>query len=130
MGLVLLTSGPGAPLTAGALLTLSGAAAVTGNLSAPPSLQTWTSVVYVALVATCLGLAVQAWAQGVLSAVSAAVIMTMEPVLAALLAVGLGRESLGLTAWIGGVVMVVAMGVAELGSRACCDAASPRVECC
>lgn len=167
VGLVLLTSGPSAPLTAGALLTLAGAAgfaghiaalsewatpvnsvgittvsvtvaavvctlaaAVTGDLPAPPSTQAWTSVVYVALVATCLGLAIQAWAQAALSAVSAAVIMTMEPVFAALLAVGLGGESLGLTAWLGGVVLVVAMGVAELGPRACCDAAAPRLECC
>lgn len=167
VGLVLLTNGPGASLTAGALLTLAGAAGfaghitalsqwatptnavglttvsvtvaavlcgtaagATGDLSVPRSSSAWAAVVYVAVVATCLGLAVQAWAQGALSAVAAAVIMTMEPVFAAALAVGLGGESLAPAAWVGGLVVVVAMGVAELGARQCCDVASPRVECC
>ena len=167
VGLALLTGGPDASLSTGALLTLAGAAGfaghitalsewatpnnalgltsvsvtvaavicsiaagVTGDLAAPPSTQAWASVVYVALVATCLGLAVQAWAQGALSAVSAAVIMTSEPVFAALLAVGVGGESLPPTAWVGGLAVVAAMGVAELGARACCDIAAPRVECC
>jgi drug/metabolite transporter (DMT)-like permease len=167
VGLVLLTSGPGASLTVGAVLTLIGALAfaghitalsewatpanalgvttvsvavatvlcgaaalVTGDLSAPRSVPAWTSVLYVALIATCVGLAVQAWAQGALSAVTAAVIMTMEPVFAAVLAVGVGGESLAPAAWVGGLVVVTAMGVAELGARACCDVASPRVNCC
>ena len=161
------TSGPGASLTAGALLTLIGALAfaghitalsewatpanalgvttvsvavatvlcgaaalVTGDLSAPRSVPAWASVLYVALIATCVGLAVQAWAQGALSAVTAAVIMTMEPVFAAVLAVGVGGESLAPAAWVGGLVVVTAMGVAELGARACCDVGSPRVDCC
>jgi drug/metabolite transporter (DMT)-like permease len=98
--------------------------------AAPSSGAAWASVLYVALVATCLGLAVQAWAQSALSAVSAAVIMTMEPVFAALLAVGTGGETLSPTVWVGGLTIVAAMGLAELGARACCDVASPRVECC
>ena len=167
VGLALLTGGPDASLSTGALLTLAGAAGfaghitalsewatpnnaigvttvsvtvaavlcsvaagATGDLAAPPSTPAWASVVYVALVATCLGLAAQAWAQGALSAVSAAVIMTTEPVFAALLAVGVGGESLPPAAWVGGLVVVAAMGVAELGARACCDVAAPRVECC
>ena len=167
VGLVLLTGGPGAFVTTGALLTLAGAvgfaghitalsqwatpanalgvttvsvtvaailcgvaAGASGDLSAPPSAPAWAAVLYVAVVATCVGLAVQAWAQGALSAVTAAVIMTMEPVFAALLAVGLGGESLAPMAWVGGLVVVTAMGVAELGARGCCDVASPRVECC
>ena len=167
VGLALLTGGPDASLSAGALLTLAGAAGfaghitalsewatptnalgvttvsvtvaavlcssaagITEDLSAPGSPSAWASVVYVALVATCLGLAVQAWAQGALSTVSAAVIMTTEPVFAALLAVGVGGESLPPAAWVGGLVVVAAMGVAEVGARSCCDVAAPRVECC
>lgn len=173
IGLLLITGVTGGPatsgdtITAGAVLTLLGAACFAGHitalgewatptnaaglttvsvgvaaavsvvaalasdgLSAPPSGAAWSSVLYVALVATCLGLAVQAWAQSALPAVSAAVIMTMEPVFAAGLAVVVAGESLGAAAWVGGLVVVVAMGVAELGARACCDVASPRVECC
>ena len=166
-GLVLLTSGPGGAVTAGALVTLLGAGCFAGHITSlgewatptnavglttvsvavaavlcalaavvadgprvPPSAAAWSSVLYVALVATCVGLAVQAWAQSALSAVTAAVIMTMEPVFAAVLAIGVGGESLTPAAWVGGVVVVAAMGVAELGARECCDVASPRVECC
>ena len=105
-------------------------AALAGELAAPRTPGAWTAVLWVALVATCLGLAVQAWAQGALSATSAAVIMTMEPVFAALLAVLLAGEVLTTTGWLGGLLVVLAMGTAEIGARECCDVASPRVECC
>ena len=106
------------------------AALLTGGISAPQSTAGWSSVLYVAVVATCVGLAVQAWAQGALPAVSAAVIMTMEPVFAAVLAVLVAGEVLTATAWVGGLLVVASMGVAEVGARDCCDAMAPRVECC
>jgi drug/metabolite transporter (DMT)-like permease len=167
VGLVLLTSGPGASFSTGALLTLAGAAGFAGHITslsawatpsnavgvttvsvvvaaglctswsvlsgefaAPRSTAGWSAVLWVALVATCLGLAVQAWAQGALTATSAAVIMTMEPVFAAVLAVGVAGEVLAPTAWLGGLLVVVAMGTAEIGVRECCDVEAPRVECC
>jgi drug/metabolite transporter (DMT)-like permease len=88
------------------------------------------AVLYLALLATCLGFAVQAWAQSSLSATTAAVVMTMEPVFAAIIATSLGGESLPPLSWLGGLVVVAAMFVAEIGARRCCDAMSPRVECC
>ncbi|HEU0042109.1 MAG TPA: DMT family transporter [Jiangellaceae bacterium] len=106
------------------------AAVAAGGLQVPTSGTAWASVLYVALVATCIGLAVQAWAQSALSAVTAGVVMTMEPVFAAALAVTLGGEALTPTAWVGGLVVVAAMAVVEIGARGCCDVASPRVECC
>ena len=167
VGLVLLTSGPGATFSTGALLTLAGAAGFAGHITSlsawatpsnavgvttvsvvvaagvctawsvladqfvvPRSTGAWAAVLWVAVVATCLGLAVQAWAQGALTATSAAVIMTMEPVFAALLAVVVAGEVLAPTAWLGGLLVVVAMGTAEIGVRDCCDVAAPRVECC
>ena len=101
-----------------------------GQFAVPRSAGTWAAVLWVALVATCLGLAVQAWAQGALTATSAAVIMTMEPVFAALLAVVVAGEVLAPAAWLGGLLVVVAMGAAEIGVRDCCDVGAPRVECC
>jgi drug/metabolite transporter (DMT)-like permease len=56
--------------------------------------------------------------------------MTMEPVFAALLAVVVAREVLAPTAWLGGLLVVLAMGTAEIGARECCDVRAPRVECC
>lgn len=113
-----------------AALVTGAASLIGGGIAAPVDRQTWLAVLYLALLATCLGFAVQAWAQSSLSATTAAVVMTMEPVLAAIIATSLGGESLPPLSWLGGLVVVAAMFVAEIGARRCCDAMSPRVECC
>jgi drug/metabolite transporter (DMT)-like permease len=100
------------------------------SLAAPSTTEAWRGVLYLGLVATCVGFAVQAWAQSALSATAAAVTMTMEPLFAAAIAVGLGERGIGLVGWLSGFLIVAGMGIAELGSRRCCDALSPRVECC
>jgi drug/metabolite transporter (DMT)-like permease len=108
-------------------------AAVAGSvraLAVPPTADAWRSVTYLALAATCAGFVVQAWAQSALTATTAAVVMTMEPVFAALLAFGLGERGLTSTGWVGGLLVVASMFLAELGPRQCCDALTPRVECC
>ena len=105
-------------------------AVFTQQVTFPATERAWWSLAYLALVATCLGLGVQAWAQSALSATTAAVVMTMEPVFAAVIAAGLGGETLPPLAWLGGLFIVSSMFVAELGPRDCCDAQAPRVECC
>jgi drug/metabolite transporter (DMT)-like permease len=102
----------------------------TDGVAAPPSRSAWAAVGYLALAATCLGFAVQAWAQSALTAANAAVIMTMEPVCAAVLAALLGERGLTPLAWSGGLLVVASMLLAELGPRRCCDALAPRIECC
>jgi drug/metabolite transporter (DMT)-like permease len=52
------------------------------------------------------------------------------PVFAALLAAGVAGERLPAAGWAGGLLVVGSMFIAELGPRQCCDALSPRVECC
>lgn len=113
-----------------AALLCTGAALARGGVALPQGWQGWRSVLYLALGATCLGFVVQAWAQSLLSATTAAVVMTMEPVFAGVLAAVAGHEALGIAGWVGGGIVVVSMFVAELGPRQCCDAMSPRVECC
>ncbi len=108
----------------------AGAAVLTGGLAAPSAGEAWVALGYLALVATCLGLAVQAWAQSALTAATAAVIMTMEPVFGAALAAAAGERGLTPIAWMGGLLVVAAMLLAELGPRRCCDAMTPRIECC
>ena len=103
---------------------------MSGGLDAPPTPSAWRSVLYLAVVATCVGFAAQAWAQSGLSATQAAVVMTLEPVFAAALAAALGGEHISVVAIAGGLIVVASMFVAELGPRDCCDAMSPRVECC
>jgi drug/metabolite transporter (DMT)-like permease len=108
-----------------ALVALAG-----GGVGLPPDGSTWLAVTYLALGATCAGFVAQAWAQSTLSATTAAVVMTSEPLFAALIAAAAGEGGLGPTGWVGGLLVVAAMFVAELGPRRCCDALSPRVECC
>lgn len=102
----------------------------TGGIDAPPDASSWRAIAYLALAATCAGFVIQAWAQSALSASTAAVVMTTEPLFAALLATAAGERGLGVAGWAGGVVVVAAMFLAEFGPRRCCDALSPRVECC
>ena len=99
------------------------AAAGAGGITVPTTLATWQAVFYLGIVATCIGFAAQAWAQSALTATTAAVVMTMEPVFAGVLAFALGESGLGWLGWVG-------MTLAELGPRQCCDAMAPRVECC
>lgn len=106
------------------------AAAFAGDLTLPPTGLAWGAVLYLALAATCVGFLVQAWAQSALTATAAAVIMTMEPLFAAVFGGVVAGELLTVTGWVGGGLIVASMFVAELGPRNCCDAMSPRVECC
>jgi drug/metabolite transporter (DMT)-like permease len=113
-----------------AAVLCGGTALGRGGITLPPTREAWQAVLYVGLAATCAGFAIQAWAQSALTATTAAVVMTMEPVFAAALALALGERGLGLLGWAGGLLVVAPMFVAELGPRQCCDALSPRVECC
>lgn len=70
-----------------------------------------------ATAAGALALWVQTWAQARLSATRAAVVMTLEPVFAAVFAVLLGGESLTGRMLVGGALVVAAMYVVELGGR-------------
>ena len=108
----------------------AGIAILQGDLGVPATVEALRAVVYLALAATCVGFVVQAWAQSALSATTAAVVMTSEPLFAAGIAVAVGGEALAATAWLGGALVVGSMVLAEVGARDCCDALSPRVECC
>ncbi len=92
------------------------AAALPGGLSAPPG-AAWLGVVYTALVAGAAALLVQTWAQAHLAPARAAVIMTAEPVFAAVFAVGFGGEPVTARLLGGGALVVAAMYLAELGPR-------------
>jgi drug/metabolite transporter (DMT)-like permease len=107
-------------LTVVQLLTITGVCAVgavPGGVVLPDNGADWLSVVYMALVAGALALVVQTWAQAHLAATRAAIIMTMEPVFAAVFAVLLGGERLGSRVVVGGALVLAAMYLVELGPR-------------
>jgi drug/metabolite transporter (DMT)-like permease len=83
----------------------------------PASGRDWAAVVYMAMVAGALALIAQTWAQSQLSPTRTAIIMSTEPVFAALFAVLLGGEGLTLRMLLGGALVLAAMLVVEVGPR-------------
>lgn len=100
-------------LTIGALSLF---AAAPSGLRLPPPPAIWGAVVLTAVAATAFAFVVQTWAQSHLSATSAAVVFTTEPVFAALFA-WVSGEHLGLAVVAGGALVVLAMLVMGIGSR-------------
>jgi drug/metabolite transporter (DMT)-like permease len=97
-----------------AIAALCALAALPGGITLPTSAGAWVGVLYTAVVAGAGALVLQTWAQAHLSATRAAIIMTMEPVFAALFAVLLGGEHLTLRMLAGGLLVLGAMYVVEL----------------
>ena len=83
----------------------------------PDRASDWASLLYMALIPGALGIVGQTWAQAHLPPTRTAIVMSMEPVFAALFAVLLGGESLTSRMLLGGVFVVAAMLVVELGPR-------------
>jgi drug/metabolite transporter (DMT)-like permease len=88
--------------------------ALRDGVAMPAGAGQWSGVLYTALAAGALALVLQTWAQGHLSPTRAAVIMTMEPVFAALFAVALGGEHLTWRMLTGGALVLAAMYIVEL----------------
>jgi len=97
-----------------AIAALCTVAALPGGVALPASGGAWLGVLYTAVLAGAGALVVQTWAQAHLSATRAAIIMTMEPVFAALFAVLLGGEHLTWRMLGGGLLVLAAMYVVEL----------------
>jgi drug/metabolite transporter (DMT)-like permease len=83
----------------------------------PDNGRDWLSVVYMAVFPAAIALLAQTWAQAHLSATRAAIVMSMEPVFAALFAVWFGGELLSLRTVGGGVLVLAAMLIVEIGPR-------------
>ena len=77
----------------------------------------WLSILYMAVFAGAAAMIGQTWAQAHLPPTRAAIIMSMEPVFAALFAVLLGGESMTVRMVFGGLLVLAAMLMAELGPR-------------
>jgi drug/metabolite transporter (DMT)-like permease len=93
----------------------------------PASAAVWWSVLYMAVVAAALALALQTWAQAHLPPTRAAIIMTMEPVFAAAFAVSLGGEDPTGRMLVGGAMVLTAMILVELVPRRRIEAEVPHV---
>ena len=99
-------------LTVGACCLLAG---LPSGPRPPGSYGTWAAVIVTAVVATAFAFVVQTWAQSQLSTTQAAVVLTMEPVFAALVAWAAG-EAIGWSVLAGGGLIVVAMLIVEVSA--------------
>ena len=108
-------SDAGLKIAAVAVVCLVGAAP--GGIVLPHRPSDWVSVVYMAVVAGALAMLGQTWAQAHLDSTRAAIIMSMEPVFAALFAVLAGQESITWRMLVGGPLVLAAMLLVELMPR-------------
>ncbi|WP_426244171.1 DMT family transporter [Nocardioides sp. LHG3406-4] len=92
-------------------------ATIPDGIVLPSTGRDWLSVVYMAVFAGALALVAQTWAQAHLPPTRSAIIMSMEPVFAALFAVLLGSESVTGRLLLGGSMVFAAMLVVELAPR-------------
>ncbi|MDX6325341.1 MAG: hypothetical protein QOK15_1695 [Nocardioidaceae bacterium] len=83
----------------------------------PQTTADWVSLLYMAVFAAGLSLAGQTWAQAHLPPTRSAIIMTMEPVFAAVFAVLLGGEDATSRMLVGGAMVLGAMLLVEVGPR-------------
>lgn len=92
-------------------------AAVPGGIALPQTSADWLSVAYMALFAGAGALLVQTWAQAHLAPTRSAIVMSMEPVFAALFAVLFGGESATTRVLLGGALVLAATLTVELAPR-------------
>ena len=97
------------------------------GIELPGTTRDWGSVVYMAVFAGALALAGQTWAQAHLPPTRTAIIMTMEPVFAALFAVLLGGEAATTRMLLGGLMVLTAMFAVELVPRRHIEAEVPHI---
>lgn len=92
------------------LLALAGAR---GDLTMPHGGTVWYGLLVTALPATALALFLQIWVQRRIPAARAAILFTLEVPFAALFGILLMNDSLGISGWLGGALIGVAIVVVE-----------------
>jgi drug/metabolite transporter (DMT)-like permease len=102
-------------------------ASAPGGIVLPDTGRDWLSVVYMAVFPAALALLAQTWAQAHLPPTRTAIVMSMEPVFAAFFAVLLGGESLTARMVGGGVLVLAAMLIVEIGPRRKVEAEVPHI---
>ncbi len=102
-------------------------AAAPGGIELPDRTGDWLSIGYMALFAGAASLLGQTWAQAHLPPTRTAIIMSMEPVFAALFAVLLGGESATVRMLLGGALVLSAMLLVELVPRRRIEAEVPHI---
>lgn len=101
--------------------------AAPGGITFPDRTGDWLAILYMAVLAGALALLAQTWAQAHLPPTQAAIIMSMEPVFAALFAVLFGSEAVTWRMLVGGLMVVAAMVLVEVLPRRKIEAEVPHL---
>lgn len=101
---------------------LCGVGALPGGIVLPSTTSEWLVMIYVALAAGALAMVAQTWAQARMPSTRAAIIMTTEPVFAALFGVLVDNDPVTPRFVAGAGLVLAAMYLAELGPRRARDA--------
>ena len=99
--------------------------ALPDGITAPSGDGVWFAVLYTAVMAGVITMALQTWAQARISPTRVALLMTLEPVFASVFAIALGGESLTWRLMLGGSLILGAMALGILSDR---DSAAPMSE--
>ena len=102
-------------------------AAAPGGITLPVRTADWVAIGYMALFAGAAAILGQTWAQAHLPPTRTAIIMSMEPVFAAVFAVLLGGETATLRMLLGGALVLTAMLIVELVPRRRIEAEVPHI---
>ena len=103
-------------LQIGAVAVISLIAAIPAGIAVPPNSGVWIAVGITGVLATAVAFFVQTWAQSLVSATRAAVVMTMEPVFAGLFAIVIGGNQPTLRTIAGAACILAAMLIINLKS--------------
>jgi drug/metabolite transporter (DMT)-like permease len=103
-------------LQIGTVAIISLIAAIHEGITVPPDPGVWVAVGITGVLATAVAFFVQTWAQSLISATRAAVVMTMEPVFAGLFAVVIGGTQLTLRTLGGAACILAAMLIINIKS--------------
>ena len=103
-------------LQIGTVAVISLIAAIPQGIAVPPDPEVWGIVGITGVLATAVAFFVQTWAQSLVSATRAAVVMTMEPVFAGLFAVTIGGNQLTPRNIAGAACILAAMFIINLKS--------------
>ena len=109
------------------ITVISFVATVPDGIVLPDRAGDWAAVVYMAIVPAGLALLGQTWAQAHLPPTRAAIIMTTEPVFAALFAVLFGGEDPTTRMLLGGALVLAAMLLVEVRPRRKLEAEVPHI---
>lgn len=108
------------------VMALIGAAP--SSLAPPPDAGVWGAVLLTAIAATALAFFIQTWAQTILDPTRAAIVLTTEPVFAAVFGVAFGGDPFSARTALGALCVLGAMFLVELGPRGSRDARVERLE--